>query len=233
MSDLSRLFLPNPDGPAQPAQFRQAVLTAFDPNTGENTVLIGTTVVPNLPLLVTGAEIGLEAGDNILVMYLGNSAMIVGKITSPGGQNYGLGNAGHFSALFSGSNFGASAAGVTISSGTMAIPEWAKSARVIVYGQASLHNNSGALDNLSSQVRVDDLSSGSFAFSAFTPVAVTNTFVGATYAALLDVIAATAGDVLTFTYTAFAGGTWPADAGAVGSMFALADFYRQLPPDLL
>jgi hypothetical protein len=231
--DLSSLFAPNPKGPALPASFRQAVLLSFDANDGTNTVGIGASELPNLPLLVTGAEIGLESGDNILVMYLGNSAMIVGKIATPGSANYGATLNGRFSRdgfvdNASGFAVAASPTGTTVITETrIVVPSWANSCLLIMFGQAQMGNTSGALRALSSQVKmtcpgVIDNFSGSVATS------VPNNTEDATFALFAERTDVTPGATLTFTYTLFGGaGAWPTDAGSIATMTAQLQYFRE------
>lgn len=225
--DLSKLFKPNPKGPALPAMFRQAELLAFDADDGSNTVLIGTTEVEDLSLLVTGAQIGLEAGDNIIVMYLGNSAMIVGKIASVGGPNYGASNDGHAGFLSNNtSSPSASNAGVTVATGTIVAPGWANSASLTMLGDATLHNGSGALDNLWSVARCTRTGFAD-AFSGSAANAVPSTFFGSTYALFSSVIDVVPGSTMSFTYKIFAGTTWPADVNGFATLSVSAQFFRE------
>ena len=227
--NLASLFAPAPRGAAMDAQFRVGQLLSFSADDGSNVVAIGQAELPNLPMLQTGAEIGMEAGDNVLIMYLGNSAVILGKIATVGGPNYGASNSGHAGLLLNASNFGATVAGTTVitDSSTIAAPGWANSVAVTMLGAASLHNGSGALDNLTSRVR---LSRANFsdAFSAAAPAAVTSTFVGSTFALYANVVPVTPATPLTFTYTVITGGgTWPADAAAIATLSVAVQFFRE------
>lgn len=85
-SSIAGLFGPGPVGPSQPAGFRQGTVVTFDPVTLSNTVLVGGTVLANLPLLgvgeatllVPGAVVGLSTiGEDTKTMY------IVGRIVRP------------------------------------------------------------------------------------------------------------------------------------------------------
>jgi hypothetical protein len=83
---LSNLFGPDEPGPSQPVGFRQGEIVTFNPVTLSNTVLVGGTVLADLPLLgvgevtllVPGAIVGLTTiGDDTKTMY------IVGRIVKP------------------------------------------------------------------------------------------------------------------------------------------------------
>jgi hypothetical protein len=225
---LGPLFLPPPNGPALPAQFRQAVLVSFDANTGNNSVLIGQTTVTNLPMLVTGAEIGLEDGDNILVMYLGSTAMIVGKIATPGSANYGASNLARAGFVANASNWAVTTSGTTVITDTsITVPTWANSAQVIAFGGASTHNSLGTLDNWSSAILIN-MPGALQANSAEITTAVTSTQIGQTFAQFGDVIFVVPGATMTFEYAIISGGgTWAARTDNIATLFVAVEFFRE------
>lgn len=225
--DLSGLFSPNPRGAALPAAFRQAVLLAFNPDDGSNTVGIGTSTLADLPLLVTGAEIGLSAGDNILVMYLGNSAMIVGKVASVGGSNYGASSVGRAGFIRSASNFGTTNAGTAVIVDTsIVVPGWARSALVTMTGFASLHNSTASLDNLASQLRLA-CPGQSDEFSGFVDTHAPASQLTSTYAFLADLMPVIPSQILTCTYLVASGVTWAVDASASATVSVQIQFFRE------
>lgn len=227
MSDLSRLFLPPPDGPAQPAQFRQAVLVEFNADDGTNVVQIGDSQIPNLKLAITGAEIGLESGDNILVMYLGNTAMIWCKIATPGGANYGASNNGRAGFRKTGlTSFGASTTGTTVYTDTsITVPEWANSGLVILFGAATV-TNSGVNNQLDSQVQLACPGQTTVTGTGFN-VTVPAGFAGSTYSIVTDVVPLTPGATLTITYLTGAGGTFAPAASDHAEVSASVQFFRE------
>jgi hypothetical protein len=228
MSDLSNLFLPPPVGPAQPAQFRQAVLLEFDADDGTNLVQIGTSEIPNLPLARTGAEIGLQGGDNILVMYLGNTAMIFCAIATPGSANYGASNNGRAGIARSVSGgFGSSLASVTaISDTSIVVPGWAHSASVALNGQAQLQNNSGGADFLGSQVSVSDPGTGNHFSALYFGTVPASAFV-VTTALFDDVIGVTPEATLSISYRVQSDQTWAANSNNNASLTASFSFFRE------
>jgi hypothetical protein len=220
--DIGGLFAPPPDGPAQPAVFRQAMLVEFNPDDGSNTVGIGPARLTNLPMLVTGAEIGLEAGDNILVMYLGNTPMIVGKITSVGGPNYGASAVGRVSDVANGHIFGLPATGLCSLSFTA--PLWANSMVVMAFGGVSLHNNSGGLSNLFAQVEVTTPLGVGLGTGFNT--AVPDTFIGSALSQYINVNSTLPGGVTTVVVNA-GGGIWPTDSGANAQLDVNIQYFRE------
>jgi hypothetical protein len=203
------------------------VLLSFNVDDGSNTVAIGASIVPDLPMLVTGAEIGLESGDNIIVMYLGNSAMIVGKIASVGGSNYGASSAGRDAFLHNATNFGSANAGVTVATdSSITVPDWAHSCLLTMTGMATLHNSTASLDNITSQVRMvcpgqDDQ------FSGFVDAHAPAGQLSATYALFTNNSPVVPGNTLTFTYVVSSGTTWATDAGAQAIFMCQIQFFRE------
>ncbi len=87
--DLSGLFGPDPAGASQDVRFRQGVVQTWDPLNATNTVLIGSTVLTDLPVLNTSEALVLQAGDVVSVAVIGDMAGartygIWGRMTIPG-----------------------------------------------------------------------------------------------------------------------------------------------------
>lgn len=228
--DVAALFAPLPGGAAMSATFRVAQLVAFDADDGTNTVLIGTTAVDNLPLAVSGAEIGLAAGDNVLIMYLGTTAMIWCKIATPGSANYGASNSGRSGLVLNTSApFGLSATAVTtiLSDSSIRVPAWAQSASLIMLGQAVVNNSSTQIDNWAVRARaampglVDAFSAMRFGFLPQGDQGVTS-------ALFADVIEVAPGQQMTISLEiASATVTWPSNAANAATLFAAVQFFRE------
>jgi hypothetical protein len=88
--DLASLFGPEPSGAAQSMRFRQGVVQSWDPVTANNTVLVGNTVMTDLPVLNTSEALLLAAGDTVSIVVVGDdtggarSYGIWGRMTIPG-----------------------------------------------------------------------------------------------------------------------------------------------------
>lgn len=225
--DLSSLFGPAATGPALPMSFRQGVLTAFNSDTGANTVTLGSSTLTNLPMLVTGAEIGLTAGDNVLLSQMGNTYLIIGKVASVGGSNYGGANLGRNANEVNDANFSVNPTGTVVGTLTFTVPGWAHSCQLWMMGQAAIHNNSGGLDNILGIVRAScPATTDGFTDGPIT--AVPSTFWGGASAMYVFTKAVVPGATLTCTFTLLTGvNTWPADALSYSSFFVLCDFYRE------
>lgn len=81
-SHLGSLFQPDPSAPPNIA-VRQGVVQAWDTNTGENSVQIAGGTVVNIPSLTAEAA-ELVAGDVVAVLTSGDTALVLGKVTTPG-----------------------------------------------------------------------------------------------------------------------------------------------------
>lgn len=83
--DLTSLYTTGVDpGPAQPMAYRQGTVVTWNPLTAQNTVLVGGTVMADLPILNTSEARLLGPGAKVGLMVAGRTTMILGRITIPG-----------------------------------------------------------------------------------------------------------------------------------------------------
>jgi hypothetical protein len=85
--DLVTLFTADPAAPSQDVRFRQGEIVTFNPVTLANTVLVGGTVLANLPLLGVGEATLLVPGAVVGILVVGDAAktyFITGRIVTPG-----------------------------------------------------------------------------------------------------------------------------------------------------
>ena len=64
--------------------FRQAVVVTWNPDTAENTILVGDSLIENLPVLNTSEASLLVPGDVVGVLTAGASWAIMGRLIIPG-----------------------------------------------------------------------------------------------------------------------------------------------------
>jgi hypothetical protein len=64
-------------------QYRQGVVEAWDPDTGDNTIRVAGGVLLNLPTL-TGEAATLVVGDVVALLSAGDRWFVLGKVTTPG-----------------------------------------------------------------------------------------------------------------------------------------------------
>jgi hypothetical protein len=78
--DLVPLLKPDP---GKAVGFRQGVISSWDPDTAENTVLVGGTLMTNLPILNTSEASLLTEGDVVGILTSGQTWAILGRFTYP------------------------------------------------------------------------------------------------------------------------------------------------------
>lgn len=140
--DLSSLFGPGRAGPALAASYRQGVILSFSTVDGTNTVSISGAVLANVPMLLTGAEIQYSTGDRVVLMVLGNTYLMVGKVAVPGGTSYASASQASASASNSILGVGLSTSFGVIASTSLAVPPWANQASVTLIGSVTAANPS-------------------------------------------------------------------------------------------
>jgi hypothetical protein len=79
--DLAPLLAASP-GPA--VGYRQGVIVTWDPDTAENTVTVGATLLENLNVLNTSEAAILAPGDVVGILTLPGTWAILGRLTIPG-----------------------------------------------------------------------------------------------------------------------------------------------------
>lgn len=131
--------------------FRQGYLLSFNANTGESVVEVGGAQLVNLPLLNIGDTVNLRGentagaglGDVVILMKMGFSWAIMGRVVIPGTSAINS-TASDFDSQFSG-NFadGDLVVGYqTFSSQTFVVPSWANNAVVFGTSVVTVQNTS-------------------------------------------------------------------------------------------
>lgn len=126
--DLSSLFMPNPQGSlTQAFSVCLGQILTFNPATGNNTVgIVGQGKLTDVPMLKTGAEIGLAAGQMVLLGQIGYSYVIIGAVIQPGSSGFAGASVATASANNTALGWGATG-GVdnTVVTTTLTAPYWA------------------------------------------------------------------------------------------------------------
>lgn len=156
--DIAGLFTSNPAGPAPDSSLRQGFLLTFNTSTGANTVQLGTTVLTNVPLLLTGSETGLSAGNNVILMQIGNTYCILGRIATPGGASFASASTSSVSLSNTAQNFAVGTSMATIVSITIPVPTWANTAVVQSNFAYNAKNNHGSDVDMGINIRSDGTS---------------------------------------------------------------------------
>lgn len=196
---------------------------------GTLTVTTGQVTLTDVPLLVSGAEIGLTAGDTVELAVTGSGALVImGKLAIPGSADYGSSNVGHAGTFANASNFALSTVADTVicSSTDIVAPPWANSADLIVAALGEAFNN-GTTDRFVSRVRVQSTGNPDhFTGGAFVTAPGSST--GSTYATFADVVPVAPGQPVTIKYEMWAEAhTWAAAAAMTAGFNARAAFYRE------
>lgn len=80
--DLVPLVTAPPGGPT--VGYRQGTVITWDQATAENTVLVGRTILENLPVLNTSEAAILQTGDVVAILTVGQMFGVLGRFTIPG-----------------------------------------------------------------------------------------------------------------------------------------------------
>lgn len=139
--DLSGLFGPAPEGIGLNSLIVQGTVLSFDPsNGGANQVDVLGTVLTNVPMGLTGAEVGYEQGDAVLLLRLGNTFMLLCKVAEVGSSQYASASQTTRTNGNSASGFTASAGQHTYATTSVAVPSWATKAAVSAWCTACVHS---------------------------------------------------------------------------------------------
>lgn len=157
--DVSGLFF-TPAGSAPPSAIILGTLVTFNPATGNNSVRVGTTILTDVPMLLTGAETGLAAGNNVQLARLGNTYCIQGRIATPGSGSFAAASTATVALSNVATNFAvSSAAETTIVSITIPVPTWANTAVVQTNFAYNAKNNHGSDVDMGINIKSDGTNS--------------------------------------------------------------------------
>src|ERR1700744_4372382 len=88
LDDITGLFGAPPQGMGSDTKVVQGIITSFNPADGSNTVIVNGGQITNVPMLLTGAEIEYAVGDPVLLLILGNTYMMMGKVAGVASPQY-------------------------------------------------------------------------------------------------------------------------------------------------
>jgi hypothetical protein len=177
--DLTGLFAPDPAGLAPASNLLQGRLLTFNQSTGANTVQLGTTTLTNVPVLVTGTEVGLSAGNNVILMQIGNTYCILGRIATPGGTSFGSASQYQLAANNVATGFALTSTFATLTSVSFTTPPWANTVSVLSIFAYNAKNTFGADTDMTIRIKSDGETS-SIVGSEMTGYGHNNSFNGVT-----------------------------------------------------
>lgn len=146
--DLSSLFGPTPPGAAATSQIRQGVILSFSTVDGSNTVGVGASTLTNVPMLLTGAEVNYNVGDPVLILVLGFTYMILGKVATVGSSVFASASGATSSAQNTASGLVFAAAFTRVITATLTVPTWANAAACTVIGSMTAQATSASTGEL-------------------------------------------------------------------------------------
>lgn len=135
--DISGLFGSGAPGAAANSQIRQGTVLTFSIVDGSNTVRVGASTLTNVPMLLTGAEVNYLPGDPILLLVLGNTYMILGKVAMVGSTQFASASVQSLSGLHSTTGQVFAVAFTKYDTVQLTVPVWANTASVVVIGSMS------------------------------------------------------------------------------------------------
>jgi hypothetical protein len=138
--DIASLFGPDPEGMGIPPKIVQGQIVTFDTATGHNTVSVMGATLTDVPMLATGAEILYTAGDPVMLLVIGNTYSLLGKVVSAGSTRYAGATVSAAANGNSASNFAVGTSTAALATASIAVPTWATKAAVTIYAIAVTHD---------------------------------------------------------------------------------------------
>lgn len=162
-ADLTNLF----QAPAGRESYRQGTILTFNPATGANTVQVGGAVLANLPILIGGDTVNLDAGDAVVLLRYASSWAILGRIVIPGNEALQSTAVDFYAASANaddpgapGLNFAVTTSFISGAIVTVDTPTWANSALIQAVGRHVVQNTTGASNMLRSIVDINGAGGG-------------------------------------------------------------------------
>jgi hypothetical protein len=126
-----------------PFDFHVGVITAFDSETGANTVHVRGTDIPDVPMLNSTSTVTLGVGDNVVVLKYRTGYFILGRIISPNSADFGSEATDFDGYVYSTTNFSVSTTLTTKVSQIFVAPTWASGALINAVVHFNMRNVSG------------------------------------------------------------------------------------------
>lgn len=141
-TDLSSLFSSAPQGMGNSNSVVIGLLTSFDPTTGANTVVVNGAALSNLPILITGAEVGLIPGATVWLMVINNTYAIMGQVAPVGSSAFGRESVATADAFAQASGFTMTTTPQNLVATSINVPSWANHAQITMIGSMQIVSNS-------------------------------------------------------------------------------------------
>lgn len=135
--------------------FHQGVISAFNQETGANTIVIAGAPIDDVPMLNIGDTTNLVVGDVVAVLRYRNAYFIIGRVVVPNTDAFASSSFAYETIAERVSNFIVPTTSTTIASADGTIPEWANFGIVSARVDFSAFNQTGARDTIYAQVDIN------------------------------------------------------------------------------
>lgn len=145
----------------QPYEFRQGTVTAWDTDTGQNTIAVAGGVLTDLPVLESSGVVNLSAGDVVQLIRSRSSWAILGRVHAVGSGDFAAASVA-FDQDFATADTFATGAGVLVEpvSFALQVPGWANEALVTATACASCLNSTASTRGMYAGVTIDGVGGG-------------------------------------------------------------------------
>lgn len=138
LDDIAALFAPAPTAMGADSKIVQGTILTFSTINGANTVNVNGATLTNVPMLLTGAEVNYAPKDPVLLLLLGNTYMLMGKVASVGSPRFASASIATASASSGATGFALTPTFVALAACSVTVPSWANTALVTAIGTVSL-----------------------------------------------------------------------------------------------
>lgn len=138
--------------------FHQGTITAWDAQTGENTVQVAGSELQDLPMLSIGDTVDLAAGDTVGLLRVKSTMFIVGRIVLPGAGVLATSAIFPETGTVSASGYQVPTSETTVVTTSLTTPEWSNAMTVFATLHATGRNDRGVIDFMFVRVRINGTS---------------------------------------------------------------------------
>jgi hypothetical protein len=183
-----------------PFDFHVGVITAFNNDTGANTVYVRGANIPNIPMLNSSSTVTLGVGDNVVVLKYRTGYFILGRIISSNSTSFGSEATDFDGYVYSANNVSISTTLTTKVSQIFVVPTWASGALVNATVHFNMQNNSAVQSLFYTRVTGLIGNTGALDFSSATMFCdVDNTFFGYTASTFSQAVTVFPGEKITIS----------------------------------
>jgi len=150
-ADLSSLFAQSGPG----VRFGQGLITAWNANTGENTIEWAGGTLTDVPILNTGEAVALKAGHVVGMLGQGLTWFIIGRITPPNDPSFAGASVAFDAANAQFTNFALTTSLINDAFVLLDVPLWADEVVIMAVGSCTLVNPTAAADFAACAVFID------------------------------------------------------------------------------